>query len=169
MLIVSIVMVIVSELRKMTCCFTGHRIIESKDIPTVIHRLEKTIVSCIDKGYQYFGTGGALGFDTIAANTVLRFRNEYPFIRLILVLPCKQQSSGWDIDDIEEYNRIMAEADKIVYTSQDYFRGCMHKRNRHLIDNSSLCICYLLSDRGGTAYTVNYARKNGVQIINLAE
>ena len=45
----------------------------------------------------------------------------------------------------------------------------MQKRNRHLVDNSSLCISYLTSDSGGTAYTVNYAKAKGLKIINLAE
>ena len=80
--------------------------------------------------------------------------------------PCKSQTSGWKQTDIDEYERIKAAADKVVYTSEVYYRGCMHKRNRHLMDNSSLCICYLMEDRGGTYYTVNYARENGLQIIN---
>ena len=45
----------------------------------------------------------------------------------------------------------------------------MHKRNRHLVDNSSICICYLTENSGGTFYTVNYAKKQGLTVINLAE
>ena len=45
----------------------------------------------------------------------------------------------------------------------------MHKRNRHLVDHSSICVCYLTEDRGGTAYTVNYAKKQGLKVINLAD
>ena len=45
----------------------------------------------------------------------------------------------------------------------------MFKRNRHLVNHSSACICYLEKPTGGTAYTVNYARKCGLQIINLME
>ena len=44
----------------------------------------------------------------------------------------------------------------------------MLKRNRHLVDNSSVCICYLTESTGGTAYTVEYARKSGLTIVNLA-
>lgn len=60
-------------------------------------------------------------------------------------------------------------ADKVVYTSQEYTRGCMHKRNRHLVDNSSACISYLTENKGGTFYTVNYAKSKGVEVINIAE
>lgn len=45
----------------------------------------------------------------------------------------------------------------------------MHKRNRHLVDNSSRCICFLTEKTGGTFYTVNYASEHGLTIINVAK
>ena len=45
----------------------------------------------------------------------------------------------------------------------------MQKRNRHLADNSSVCICYLTKPTGGTAYTVRQAALRDIPIINLAE
>lgn len=131
-------------------------------------RLRDAVIASIKDGYLYFGAGGALGFDTLAAQTVLNLKKDYPQIKLILVLPCKTQARGWKQEDIEEYNRIMKAADKVVYTSQDYYSGCMHKRNRHLVDNSSLCICYLNSNTGGTAYTVDYAKSVGCRVSNIA-
>ena len=95
--------------------------------------------------------------------------NRYPDIRLILVLPCFSQTRGWSQEDIEIYDDIKQKADKVVYTSQEYTRGCMHKRNRHLVDNSSACISYLTENKGGTFYTVNYAKSKGVEVINIAE
>lgn len=109
-----------------------------------------------------------MGFDTLAAQTVLKLKETYPQIKLILVLPCLTQTRGWKETDVKEYERIKSLADKVVYTSQEYTRGCMFKRNRHLVDFSSLCIAYLTKDEGGTAYTVKYAKQNGLNIINLA-
>ena len=43
------------------------------------------------------------------------------------------------------------------------------KRKRHLVDNSSACISYLTENKGGTFYTVNYAKSKGVEVINIAE
>jgi len=156
-------------MREKTCCFTGHR-----NLPTgwsrwkLTVKLEKAIAVQLKKGVQFFGVGGALGFDTLAAQTVLKFRKKCPEIKLILVLPCLTQTRGWPAKDVEEYERIKAQADKVVYTSQEYTRGCMFKRNRHLVDNSSVCICYLTKNHGGTAYTVDYAEKRGLEVINLA-
>ncbi len=127
------------------------------------------MIGLIQSGVRYFGAGGARGFDALAAQSVLRLRERYPHIKLILVLPCKSQTRGWRKEDIQTYETIMAAADKITYTSQEYTPGCMHKRNRHLVDHSGICICYLRSSTGGTAYTVDYARKNGVPVINLRE
>lgn len=110
-----------------------------------------------------------MGFDTIAAFAVLKLKERYPDIRLILVLPCFSQTRGWSQEDIEIYDDIKQKADKVVYTSQEYTRGCMHKRNRHLVDNNSACISYLTENKGGTFYTVNYAKSKGVEVINIAE
>ena len=152
-----------------TVCFTGHRRILQEHFGTLAQRLKTILVQLINEGYVYFGAGGALGFDTLAAQTVLELKNEYPEIKLILVLPCLSQTRGWSTRDIEIYEAIKSKADKVVYTSQEYTRGCMHKRNRYLVDNSSVCICYLTKQTGGTAYTVDYARKNLLTVINLGE
>ena len=88
-------------------------------------------------------------------------------MKLILVLPCLTQTRGWRPEDVTEYERIKAQADKVVYMAQQYTIGCMHKRNRHLVDHSSICVCYLTEDSGGTAYTVRYAKKQGLEIINI--
>lgn len=155
-------------MRKQTCCFTGHRQIPQGERAEIVGRLERTIINLSQRGVRYYGAGGALGFDTLAAQTVIQLRKNYPAIKLILVLPCLTQTRGWRPEDIAEYERIKAQADKVVYTSQEYTSSCMHKRNRHLVDNSGICICYLRKDSGGTAYTVRYAKKQGLEIINVA-
>lgn len=151
-----------------TACFTGHRELPTENLPEISKRLEDTLLTLIEQGYCYFGAGGALGFDTLAAQTVLRLRERYPQIRLILVLPCLNQTRGWQQADVDIYEELKRRADKVTYTSESYFRGCMQKRNRHPVDNSSGCICYLTKPTGGTAYTVDYARRRGLRIINIA-
>lgn len=88
---------------------------------------------------------------------------------LNLVLPCLSQAKSWSKEDVEIYESIKQQADKIVYTSQEYTRECMHKRNRHLVDHSSACVSFLAESKGGTAYTVDYAIKNGLTAINVAD
>ena len=55
-----------------------------------------------------------MGFDTIAAFAVLKLKERYPDIRLVLVLPCFSQTRGWSREDIEIYDDIKQKADKVV-------------------------------------------------------
>lgn len=84
-----------------------------------------------------------------------------------MVLPCRDQTRGWRENDIARYERIRAAADKVVYTSDEYAPGCMHKRNRHLVDRSAVCVAYCTRSTGGSAYTLSYAQKCGRRVIVL--
>ena len=150
-----------------TACFTGHREIPPEEFPAVSEKLKYTVVSCVEKGYRRFIAGGALGFDTLAAQTVLELKKENPNIELYLALPYPDKAKSLSEAEVAEYERIKSAADSVVYVSDHYFRGCMQKRNRYLVDQSSLCICYLTSQTGGTAYTVKYAEKSGIKALNI--
>ena len=156
-------------MKNQTCCFTGHRDLPLQKLPYIQKRLEQELLRLIHQGVRYFGAGGALGFDTLAALTVLRLRETHPHIRLILVLPCREQASGWPEKDIRTYEQIKRRADKVVFTSEHYFRGCMQLRNRHLAEHSGVCVCYLDKPSGGTRYTVDTCRRLGIPVINLVQ
>lgn len=153
--------------RKRTACFTGHRKIPAQEIKNIEKQLDKMIKRLYKKGVIFYGVGGSYGFDMLAEKAVIRARNKHKEIRLILVLPCKNQDKYWTQDNKKEFVEIKNMADKIVYTSENYTNGCMHKRNRHLVDFSGYCVAYLNKNSGGTAFTVDYARENGLEIVNL--
>ena len=50
-------------------------------------RTRAAITALIEKGIIYYSAGGARGFDTNAAETVLELKEDYHQIKLILVLP----------------------------------------------------------------------------------
>lgn len=154
--------------REKTCCFTGHRNIPIRQHEHIKKRLKETIKALAERGVIYYGAGGALGFDTLAAQAVLSLQTELPQLRLILVLPCLSQTRGWLEKDRQVYEEIKAQAAKVRYVSERYTPDCMHKRNRHLVKYSGICVCYMNRPTGGTAYTVDYAKKQGLEIINLA-
>ncbi len=115
----------------------------------------------------YFGAGGARGFDTLAAQTIIELKQTYPQIKLILILPCKNQTLKWSEKDISSYEYLKSKADKIVILSDKYYNGCMQARNRHMVNHSKYIICYKRKTSGGTAYTVNYANKKGLTKIEI--
>ena len=148
------------------CCFTGHRYLPADRLGEIKKRLEAESEACIRQGVILFETGGALGFDTMAAHTVLRLREGYA-VRLRLVLPCPEQAKLWKKEAILVWRQIRQRADETVTVSPHYFSGCMHRRNRWLVEHSGRCICCLGRETGGTAYTVRYARQRGLPVGNV--
>lgn len=46
-----------------------------------------------------------------------------------------------------------------VCLHQNFTRSCFHERNRAMLDHASALVCYYDGQPGGTAYTVDLARK----------
>lgn len=153
--------------KKRTACFTGHRKIPAQEIKNIEKQLDEIIEKLYQNGVIFYGVGGSYGFDMLAELAVLRAKQRHSEIKLILVLPCSDQDKYWTEDNKAAFAEIKKQAAKIVYLSENYSKGCMHKRNRHLVDYSGYCIAYLNENSGGTAYTVDYAQQNGLEIINL--
>ena len=151
----------------MICCFTGHRNIPSEHMLQLPKELDLQLDKLIICGVDIFRTGGALGFDTLAALKVIEKKELYSFIKLELILPCRDQTIGWSPRNKEIYNYIASRADKIEYVSDIYTSTCMHERNRRLVNGSDFCLAYCTSQKGGSAYTVSYAQKRGVEVIKL--
>jgi uncharacterized phage-like protein YoqJ len=149
-----------------TVCFTGHRDIIQPHALQLPSLLNRHICALVERGARDFRAGGALGFDMVAALKVLEFRETLP-IRLVLCLPCRDQTRGWSEAAKRAYSIVLERADSVCYASEDYTPHCMHARNRAMVDGSDLCVAYCTSPHGGTAYTVLYARKQGVEVICL--
>lgn len=152
----------------LSCSFTGHRKLPSEEYGNLKKQLCETCENLIvSNGVNYFYCGGALGFDTLAANVILSLKEKYSEISLILVLPCKDQADKWNYDSKREYEYILSYADDVIYTSEFYDDRCMQKRNKYLVDNSLYLITYLRKDMSGTKATRNYAVKQNSIIIDL--
>ena len=159
---------------KKTACFTGHRDIDA-DMPALSSLLCSILDRLItEQSVTDFYAGGAIGFDTLAADTVLRMREKYPKVKLHLVLPCSNadQTKDWTAEQVADFNRILGLADTVEYISDSYYNGCMKDRNARLVELASeCCISYwnLKDFRSCTGQTVRMARKKGIPVINLFE
>ena len=109
-------------------CFSGHRHIPINEIDEISLSLEKVVKELIYEGYQQFATGGALGFDTLVAKTVLRLMKGFSSIQLHLVLPCPEQTRGWGNAEIEEYEMLKRLANSVTYTSEKYIGSAPQPR-----------------------------------------
>ena len=145
------------------CCFSGHRQLPQDRIQELTMELQCKILQMFDKGVVVFRTGGARGFDMLAAQSVLQLKQRYDIIKLELILPYKNRRLA--APEAGNFADVLSEADVIRYASEVYYRGCMHLRNRMLVDGSAYCIAYLTHAYGGTYYTVRYAQEHGVEVV----
>ncbi len=153
--------------RQTTCCFTGHRDIPKGERQNVKNALQKAIAEHISKGVTTFISGGALGFDTLAAQCVLEAREKNSRVSLVMMLPCRDQCARWSLADRGVYEDILKIADDIYVLNEKYITGCMHQRNKVMVSQSGFCIAYHSGRRGGTAYTVELAKAQGIEIQNI--
>ena len=89
-------------------CFTGHRTI-AEDKETLSARLYALLERFVtEQKVTDFYTGGAVGWDALAALTVLKLRENYTEVKLHLVLPCpfEEQSTKWNEAQKTEYLHI---------------------------------------------------------------
>ena len=157
------------------CFFTGHRTIASDVLPLLSRALKVNILYLYHThGVRKFISGGALGFDTLAAFTVYDLRREAPDIRLLLELPFSEQDAYWSEKQQKQYKFMMSIADEIHYTTQKLTENdrrtaskYLLARNRRMIECGEYCIAYFNGTRGGTAYTVSHALAAGRTVINL--
>ena len=113
-------------MREKICCFTGHRSIPHEQMRDLPHLLDYQIEKLIVCGVTTFRGGGAIGFDTLAELVVLEKKEKYDFLKLELVLPCRDQTAKWSARDKQIYEYILARADSVRYVSEKYTSGCMY-------------------------------------------
>lgn len=146
-----------------SCSFTGHRELADLDVAL----LDRVIKNLIISGCTRFLCGMAQGFDLTAAESVLALKKEYPKVELVACVPCDGQSRYYSSADRARYDRVLKSCSEVIVLSEDYYQGCMHVRDRFMVDNSDVVVCYLRKKSGGTYYTVKYAKTHDKKVIEL--
>ena len=149
------------------CAFTGHRKIEDRHKSGIENLLQRAIAFAYENGCRTFATGGALGFDTMAAKEVIRFRMSHPDVKLTVVLPCKNQSEAWSSSQVNMYEYTLFNADEIEYVSDEYTDKCMKERNQRLANMCDMMVAYVSRPYSGSAQTVRMATALGKAVYNL--
>ena len=150
------------------CMFSGHRRLP-QDGGALRRALEARVFQLCGQGVDEFLSGGAMGFDLLAAGAVLQAREAFPQVSLTMVLPCRGQALRYPAGQKALYDEILRRAQRVDVLSERYYEGCMLARNRAMAERADCCLCYLTSSRGGTAHAVGCAGARGLPIINLAE
>ena len=152
-----------------SCCFTGHREIPLEKYGEIWSAVEREALKLYENGVRTFIVGGALGFDMLCGEIVLRMKSRLEDVRLVIALPCRNHDARWDVSDRERMDALSTYADEVIYVSETYSKGCMFERNRFMVDRASYCISYCTKKSGGSFYTVRYASEMGLKRIEISD
>lgn len=162
---------------KYKCCFTGYR---PSKMPFSLDRedeafkrfensLFEELLKLCDEGCTTFYSGMAMGFDIIAAEAVLLLKEAKPDcdIKMICVLPFKDQGQSFTRLWRDRFNKVLEGCDKQIILSDEYFAGCYQKRNEFMVDNCDFVLTWYDGKAGGTRNTLDYAAKKQRFIVNI--
>jgi len=148
------------------CCFTGYRPQKltylheetGAEYQRLYRLLTKLIKAAVEEGYDYFISGFAEGVDLIAAKIVLSLKNDGFDIELEAALPGMNQAMYWTPEQKNVYYRLLDQADHRSCPDQKMTRYSCLKRDEYMVDQADLVIAVFDGKKGGTAYTLRYAR-----------
>ena len=161
--------------REITCCFTGHRPAHlpwgANESDARCLRLKEELSARLEGlyacGYRRFLCGMALGCDMYFAEAVLALRREHPEVRLEAVIPCGDQPERWPREQRLRYNRLLDACDSVTVLQIHYTPDCMMRRNRSMVDRSSLLLACYDGRPSGTRNTMLYAMREQVQVLTV--
>lgn len=159
-----------NEKRLHRCCFTGHRPEKLSLSEAEVKSLsEKAINTAIENGFTTFITGMAPGVDIWAVEIVLEKRKHNTSLHLICAMPhpgFEKRKSKYEEDRCQN---IIDNADYTQTICDRYFRACYQRRNEFMVDHSNLVIAVWNGEKIGTKNTIDYAKRKGVELINIYE
>ncbi len=146
--------------RGFRCALTGHR-----DLPRDFDKsaLFAALEKLLREGFCVFYCGMARGFDLLALSYLVERKAAY-HARVEAFIPHMQQAEYYGEKDREMYERLLKQCEVVHLVAPVYFKGCELFRDRMMVDRADLVFAYLTQETGGTAYTVNYARSQGVEV-----
>ena len=162
--------------RETTCCFTGHRPDklpwrwreEDPRCRDLKDRITGAVEEAYERGYRHFLCGMAQGCDLYFCEAVLSLRNRRQGVTMEAAIPCQTQADRWSERERERYLTLVGRCDYETLVQRQYTAGCMQRRNRYMVDRSSLLIAaYDGAAHGGTLYTMTYALRPQLELVIL--
>ena len=150
-----------------TVSFFGHRLVERASKIEV--RLEILLHDLItQKEYVEFLIGRDGEFDLLAASSIRRAVKQYGYgnTSIILVLPYMKAEYR---DNEQNYLSYYDEVEICSESSNAHYKSAIQVRNRCMVDRSDLVVCCIQHKSGGAYRTMQYAKKQGKQVRNLAD
>ena len=148
-----------------TVAFFGHRYVDN--ILKVEKLLEKHIRKLIDeKEYVEFWVGRNGDFDQCVSSSVLRVRKNHRDDNsgLVLVLP---YPTAEYLNNEKSFHEYYTDVEISHAASVAYPKSAIKIRNCEMVNRADLVICCIKHEKGGAWQAVQYAKKEGITVVNL--
>lgn len=106
--------------------------------------------------------GGATGADQIAVGTLLDLGQR---VRLILPFHPAIQARLWPVAQRRTLLDHMARAAGVEVVADQYSVGAYHERNRRLVERADLLVAFFNGRAGGTASTIQQAKRRRLPVL----
>ena len=153
-----------------TCCFIGHRAVyETEQLKSQLWEIIEKLI--VEKNVDTFLFGSKSRFNSICHHIVTKIKEKYPHIKRVYVRAeyqyIDENYKKYLLQDYEDtyYPENISDSGKLAYI----------KRNYEMINNSYFCVMYYdeqiaqLYRKSGTEIALDYAIKQGKEIINVTE
>ena len=153
-----------------TCCFIGHKkLFETEQLKLQLCKIIEKLI--VEEKVDTFFFGSKSQFNSLCLEIVTKIKEKYPYIKRVYVRAEYQYIS-------EDYKKYLLEDYEDTYYPEKIRgsgRAAYVERNYEMINNSYFCVMYYdediapISRKSGTKIALDYAIKQGKQIINMAE
>ena len=150
-----------------TVSFFGHREIDYFFKYESI--IEEIVYKAINNNpYVDFLVGRDGDFDTLCASVVQKAKKNFGTAKcgLTWVLPYEKAEFN---NNAEDFNKYYDNVEVCIKSANAHPKGAIQIRNRYMVDRSDLVVFFVERDKGGAYQTMQYAKKQGKEIINIAE
>ena len=130
-------------------------------------RLYDTVEALALSGFTHFISGMAAGCDLYFCEAVIALRRERPEVTLEAAIPWPGQADRWARPLRLRYRELLDACDYRTVVQNHYDSDCLMRRNRYMVDKSSLLIAVSNGTPGGTMNTMLYALRRGLEIVEL--
>lgn len=143
---------------EMVCCFFGH-----KDAPASIAPSLETVVEYMirERNADEFLVGNQGNFDSMVYRVLKKVNIVYPHITYHVVLAYMPKENT--VRQFYEYGEtLLPEGIENVPP-----KFAISLRNKWMVREADICICYVKHSWGGAAQYMEYAKKHAKEVVNL--
>lgn len=139
------------------CSFCGHRIVTDYSLEEKIYI--KVLDLVMNKNCTIFYSGGMGEFDMLCERVVRRIKKKYPYIKLCRII-YKYKT---------DLKAVRSLVDEIIIPdlTNVHYKKAIVMRNRWMVEEADMILCYIHKSYGGAYTMMKYAEKTNTEIIRI--